>query len=97
MTYTEKKKKLIDDFLVLKSASNSNIGLNKNTSNLFRDRSKTQVNRLDVRKFDSVIKIDKINQTVQVEGMTTYEDLVKAQNHHNRWGCSRVRHRIIFF
>jgi FAD/FMN-containing dehydrogenase len=83
MTYTEKKKKLIDDFLVLKSASNSNIGLNKNTSNLFRDRSKTQVNRLDVRKFDSVIKIDKINQTVQVEGMTTYEDLVKATLKHN--------------
>jgi FAD/FMN-containing dehydrogenase len=78
MTYSQKKQKLTTDFLSLRQKSGSSIGLYKSTSNLFRDRSKAHVKRLDVRSFNSVIKIDEVNLSVEAEGMITFEDLVQA-------------------
>lgn len=53
------------------------IGLNKNTSNLFRSRGRSQ-KRLNVRDFNSVIHIDKKHLLAEVEGMTTFDDFVIA-------------------
>jgi FAD/FMN-containing dehydrogenase len=78
MSYSQKKQKLSSDFLELSKSGNSGIGLAKSTSNLFRDRSKSKLRRLDVRNFNQVIKVDEKQQTVEVEGMTTYEELVDA-------------------
>jgi FAD/FMN-containing dehydrogenase len=83
MTYAQKKKKLIAEFLDLRNDPNVNIGLNKTTSNLFRDRTKRNLKRLDVKDLNGVIKVDILNRTVEAEGMTTYEDLVQETLKHN--------------
>jgi FAD/FMN-containing dehydrogenase len=53
------------------------IGLNKNTSNLFRPRGRSP-QRLNVRDFNCVISIDAKHLLAEVEGMTTFEDFVIA-------------------
>jgi FAD/FMN-containing dehydrogenase len=72
--YTEKKQKLINELSDAKK--NGNVALGKNTSNLFRHRKQTNTKRIDVRHFNNVISIDEENLIVEVEGMTTYEELV---------------------
>ncbi|MCE5288028.1 MAG: FAD-binding oxidoreductase [Nocardiaceae bacterium] len=52
------------------------IRLAKQTSNLFRARTHSHT-RLDVRTFDSVLAVDAHSQTADVEGMCTYENLVR--------------------
>ena len=52
------------------------IGLRKSTSNLFRQRESTGKKYVDVRRFDRVLAIDRERMIADVEGMTTYEDLV---------------------
>jgi FAD/FMN-containing dehydrogenase len=52
--------------------------LGKKTSNLFRDRDASPARRLDVRDFNRVIAVDAAAGTVEVEGMTSYADLVDA-------------------
>ncbi|MDN5717687.1 MAG: FAD-binding oxidoreductase [Janibacter sp.] len=52
--------------------------LAKRTSNLFRNRSATDVPGLDVSGLGGVIEIDADSRTAQVQGMCTYEDLVAA-------------------
>ena len=52
-----------------------NAGLNKETSNLFRHRQKAE-NRVSLKDFNRVISVDSTAQTAEVEGLTTYEDLV---------------------
>ena len=54
------------------------IRLQKNTSNLFRTRDKAGGSKLDVRDLNQVLDIDTGNQQVEVEGMTTYAQLVDA-------------------
>ena len=54
------------------------IGLNKSTSNLFRARTDNPKRRIDVRDFNHVLKVDAEPLVADVEGMTTYEDLVDA-------------------
>ena len=52
--------------------------LAKKTSNLFRPRADSPVDRLDVTAFDGVLHVDPQSQTAEVLGMTTYEHLVQA-------------------
>ncbi|MDZ7784200.1 MAG: FAD-binding oxidoreductase [Halioglobus sp.] len=62
----------------LRLQSEGQVRLGKNTSNLFRDREKQGGDspRLDVRGFTDVLRVNPGEQWVEVEGMTTYADLV---------------------
>ena len=51
-------------------------GLKKTTSNLFRHRQPGARQRLDVRSFDHVLRIDAERRIAEVEGMITYQALV---------------------
>jgi len=73
--YQIKKKKFIEDFLN-KKKKKQGIRLGKSTSNLFRYRKKN-ISTINVRDFNRVIKIDKKKLIADVEGMITYENLVK--------------------
>ena len=53
------------------------LALEKSTSNLFRQRVQEQSHKLDVRHFNQVIHVDEKERYAEVEGMTTYEDLVR--------------------
>lgn len=52
------------------------LGLNKRSSNLFRDRREGAKRRLDLSAFCHVLDIDPIDGWVDVEGLTSYEELV---------------------
>jgi FAD/FMN-containing dehydrogenase len=54
------------------------VRLAKRTSNLFRFRDDAGAPGLDVSGFDQVLSVDPVNRTADVQGMTTYEDLVDA-------------------
>ncbi|MET3373491.1 FAD/FMN-containing dehydrogenase [Variovorax boronicumulans] len=58
------------------------MALAKRTSNLFRDREAGPRRRIDLTDFDHVIGIDTARNTVEVEGMATYERLVAATLQH---------------
>ncbi len=53
------------------------VRLAKNTSNLFRSRERARPS-LDARGLDAVLSVDPVSRTADVQGMTTYEDLVDA-------------------
>jgi FAD/FMN-containing dehydrogenase len=73
--YARKREALVDRL----RASNASgaLALEKPTSNLFRYRAQEQRQRLDVRRFNQVIRVDEKERYAEVEGMTTYEDLVR--------------------
>ncbi len=52
--------------------------LQKDTSNLFRDRAPAAARRLDVREFNHVLEVNVPEGWVDAEGMTSYEDLVET-------------------
>jgi FAD/FMN-containing dehydrogenase len=54
------------------------VRLAKKTSNLFRWRDPSDTPGLDVSGFDKVLSVDPETRTAEVQGMTTYEDLVDA-------------------
>ncbi|WP_028922892.1 FAD-binding oxidoreductase [Pseudonocardia acaciae] len=55
------------------------VRLAKPTSNLFRFRSDAgRIARLDAGALDRVLEVDPVARTATVQGMTTYEDLVRA-------------------
>src|SRR3954453_10827604 len=58
------------------------VRLAKPTSNLFRSRQRSSAPRLDVKTLDSVLSVDPVARTADVEGMTTYERLVDATLEH---------------
>jgi FAD/FMN-containing dehydrogenase len=58
--------------------SDAPVRLAKRTSNLFRPRAATTSPGLDVTSFNQVLEVDPVTRTAQVQGMTTYEDLVAA-------------------
>ena len=68
MNYEDKKQRIVRQIKETKQ-----IGLNKESSNLFRSRK--HVSTLDVRDFTSVLKVTK--EYIEVEGMTTYDSLTK--------------------
>lgn len=53
------------------------LALEKSTSNLFRQRAQEPRHKLDLRHFNQVIHVDETARYAEVEGMTTYEDLVR--------------------
>ena len=74
--YIERRDKLIRE--LREAGPTQSIGLNKSTSNLFRARAENAKRRIDVRDFNHVLKVDADALVAEVEGMTTYEDLVDA-------------------
>jgi FAD/FMN-containing dehydrogenase len=54
------------------------VRLAKRTSNLFRPRDRTAAPGLDVAGLDSVLAVDPVARTADVQAMTTYEHLVDA-------------------
>ncbi len=72
--FQQKKAGLVE---AIKQADGA-VALGKTTSNLFRQRQQGDTKRLDVRDFHGVIAVDVAEQTVDVEGMTTYAELVDA-------------------
>ena len=54
------------------------VRLRKATSNLFRPREKTSRTELDASQLNHVIEVDRQARVAEVEGMTTYADLVNA-------------------
>jgi FAD/FMN-containing dehydrogenase len=76
--YERKKQALVQHYGELAATGEASIRLNKRTSNLFRDRQASPKHRLNVRDFNHVINVDVHKLTCEVEGMTTFEDLVNA-------------------
>src|SRR3954470_19639808 len=71
-SYTRKKEALSEGF----RAGSGPVGLQKETSNLFRDRAGGARRRLDVRGFNEVLLVGR--DFVDAEGMTPYETVVEA-------------------
>ena len=63
------------------------VRLAKNTSNLFRDRHGKIDRKLDVRSFNQVLDVNPDENWIEVEGMTTYAELVDASLEHNLMPC----------
>jgi FAD/FMN-containing dehydrogenase len=59
------------------SAPQGPLGLDKRTSNLFRDRAEGTKHRLDLSDFRHVVEVSPAGW-VDAEGLTTFEDLVEA-------------------
>jgi len=76
-SYNQKKAELIKELQSADEQNQQTIGLAKSTSNLFRQRQQTGTRKIDVKSFNNVLSIDRANLIVEVEGMTTYEPLVK--------------------
>src|SRR5205809_1034595 len=62
--------------LAAAKAAGAPVGLQKSTSNLFGARGHGRKHRMDVRHFNRVLGIDPSTMLADVEGMTTYEELV---------------------
>jgi len=75
MTHADKVARLLEQ---VRAAQDAPLGLAKETSNLFRDRAQVPKQRLDVRAFDEVLRVDAAAGWVEAEGMVTYERLVDA-------------------
>ena len=74
LTYQQKRDRLSHQV----RQQRDGLRLQKATSNLFRTRTRSDTARLDVRMLNRVISVDPEQQVVEVEGMTTYEDLSDA-------------------
>lgn len=75
--YEQKKIRLARELKTLAQENGESIRLYKTTSNLFRDRDVAK-KKIDVRDFNQVIFIDAENHIAEIEGMATYEDIVKT-------------------
>ena len=73
-SYEAKRDRLIAEF----RANGAPVGLAKDTSNLFRDRSEAPKRKLDVRGFDQVLGVDAEAGWIEAEGMARFEALVEA-------------------
>ncbi|MFI5240630.1 MAG: FAD-binding oxidoreductase [Candidatus Saccharimonadia bacterium] len=57
-------------------STSGSVSLEKKTSNLFRKRAQSDTHKLDVRDFHGVIEVSVAQQTVDVMGMTRFDELV---------------------
>ncbi len=73
--YESKKQYLIEQ---LRSHDGSGIRLQKTTSNLFRDRNQINQHKLDVSGFNQILTVNPHDNTAEIEGMATYQDIVDA-------------------
>lgn len=76
----EERKQRLSEFLRVNRAGG--VRLDKSTSNLFRDRKHSPAQRLNVRDFNNVLKVDRAGGVIEVEGMTPYATLVAAALEH---------------
>ena len=78
--YEQKKRLLQHQLSANRSDEQTPISLHKKTSNLFRApfQKTHSTQRIDVRNFNHVLSIDPDLLQADVEGMTTYEDLVNT-------------------
>jgi FAD/FMN-containing dehydrogenase len=74
--YAQRRARLQADFAAL--PIDAPVRLAKRTSNLFRTRVATDTPGLHVHDFAGVLSVDPQRRTADVQGMTTYEDLVAA-------------------
>lgn len=81
--YPEKKQRISDQF----KAATGELRLEKDTSNLFRDRARHSAERLHVRDFNNVIRVNAEDGYVEVEGMTPYASLTDATLQHGVMPC----------
>src|SRR5262245_3171434 len=72
--YATRKARLAEQL----KATGGHVALDKDTSNLFRDRVPAAVRRLDVRDFNHVLQVDARGGWVDAEGMITYQELCDA-------------------
>jgi FAD/FMN-containing dehydrogenase len=77
--YETKKQHLLKHL----SQNEGEFSLKKKTSNLFRTREPSKTKKIDVSHFNQVISIDPTSLTAVVEGMITYEDLVRETLKYN--------------
>lgn len=73
VAYEDKRQRLMER---MRSNHAGGVRLEKNTSNLFRDRKHAAASRLDVRDFDNVLAVNREQGWVEAEGMTPYAKLV---------------------
>ena len=74
--YTARKEALIQEMRSVQAGEG--VRLSKDTSNLFRDYKVEAKRKLNVRDFNHVLEVNAKEGWIEVEGMTTYYDLVKA-------------------
>jgi FAD/FMN-containing dehydrogenase len=79
--YTQRRDKLIRE--LRQCGQTQTVRLSKTTSNLFRERLEGSKRYIDVRDFNHVLSVDCDSLVADVEGMTTYEDLVDATIKYN--------------
>src|SRR5450755_2300109 len=75
LSYVDRRDELVRQ---IQASRGSQLGLGKQTSNLFRDREHQNKRHLDVSTFNHVLEIDPIQGWVSVEGMTPYDVLAAA-------------------
>lgn len=83
LNYEDRRDRLIAQY----NQTHKEVRLGKDTSNLFRDRQKTDQASLNVRSFTEVLNVDADQGWVEVEGMTPYVDLVEAALPHGCLPC----------
>lgn len=71
--YADRRDRLV---MAVRNSGAGKVGLAKDTSNLFRDRSALDKRLLDVRAFNHVLAVDAEHGWIEAEGMTSYESLV---------------------
>ena len=71
-SHEQRKRRLLERL----RAADAGVRLEKDTSNLFRSRAGRRGHALDVREFHHVLTVDPETETVDVEGMTPYSELV---------------------
>ncbi len=76
ITYENRKQQLVD--FLQNNKNKGQIRLGKETSNLFRERTKSEAPKLDVRQFNHVLNVNNDEGYVEVEGMTPFSTLVDA-------------------
>ncbi len=77
ISYEKKRLALIQEFQAnLLSGETGSVALNKDTSNLFRNRKTGPSQKLDVKRLNQVLSIDPGGLEAEVEGMITYDALV---------------------
>lgn len=81
--YEEKKRRLVSEL----RAARAPVGLDKTTSNLFRDRTAVRKRPLRVGDFNEVLGVDAAAGWVEVEGMTSYAQLVDVTLLHGVMPC----------
>jgi FAD/FMN-containing dehydrogenase len=78
MTAHADKRARLEEHLALVARGGPRFGIDKPTSNLFRDRAPKQAPRIDLAHFNEVVRVDPHAGLVEAEGMVPYVALADA-------------------